>query len=113
MIRFFSYFTLGKAHGWRHFPKCRAGLSYCFLPNPYFRNAQALGLLPHTKTEEGSTVTLIHLFKTDSKRVVEWERYNYGTFKTNMSSTDCLPQHSHWSRQWVNKRETWGRQFGN
>jgi hypothetical protein len=31
MITFASYFTIGKALGWRTFPKCAAGLGYIFI----------------------------------------------------------------------------------
>jgi hypothetical protein len=33
---FTSFFTLGKAHGWRTSPKCKAGLSYCLIADPLF-----------------------------------------------------------------------------
>jgi hypothetical protein len=36
MINFASCFTIGKAHGWGTFPKCRSGLGYHLILGPLF-----------------------------------------------------------------------------
>jgi hypothetical protein len=36
MIMFSSCFTIGKAHGWETFRKCRCRVGYCLDPSPLF-----------------------------------------------------------------------------
>jgi hypothetical protein len=49
MINFASRFTIGKAHGWGTFPKCKARLGYCLIQSPLFwecPHPRALGHVP-------------------------------------------------------------------
>jgi hypothetical protein len=71
---FTSFFTLGKAHGWRTLPKCKARLSYCLITGPLFGNATTLRPYPRQHVIQGSgrlSCSLLTFLKWSTKPYME------------------------------------------